>query len=96
MIDFYRKNERENALAVSLDVNITFIKTIPWRKKGTNHVSSTTNTSGFENIKKAGDDTSIRFAPASIFLGNDCFLRRTPLKRPPQRSKFVKSGPFSF
>lgn len=33
MIDFYRKNERENALAVSLDVNITFIKTIPWENK---------------------------------------------------------------
>lgn len=33
MIDFYRKNERENALAVSLDVNITFIKTIPWKKR---------------------------------------------------------------
>jgi len=33
MIDFYRKNERENALVVSLDVNITFIKTIPRGKK---------------------------------------------------------------
>lgn len=91
----WRNSERIKHSMYSNEI-ITWEQHVSWRKKGTNHVSSTTNTSGFENIKKAGDDTSIRFAPASIFLGNDCFLRRTPLKRPPQRSKLVKSGLFSF